>query len=153
MLHKDPSSTSSSKLAELAQQLERAGIEIFEVGADELRIAERVRHHMMDSAIRVRATDTGYDLRFTIAASQAEHPTSSRDELVTVIRETLGRDALARGFREVDVASTELRDPSDPSRVLDVSHGVDYGLVVDELSKLLEAIRWALELEKTLGAS
>jgi hypothetical protein len=143
----------STSLRQIARTLAASGVEIFDQRDGELQIAERVRMHLMDSGVRIRAKDSRIEIVFTATASKAEHPSADPDDLFEMIRKTVGVAASAHGYREVGSSTTEARDPQCRDRVLDVFHGIEYARALDERAHLADEVRWALELDKSLAAS
>jgi hypothetical protein len=139
----------SSSLRALARALAASGVEIFSEQESELRIAERVRMHLMDSGVRVRVKDGGLEVLFVATATRSAHPSASPDELFSRIRATTGNVALARGYRELAEARREARDPMGPRRVLDVFYELEYAISLSDPASLVDEVRWALDLEKS----
>lgn len=134
-------------IQELEQALANAGVEIYGSGDDELRIAERVRLHIMDSGVRVVA-GSGLAVQFTARTQRSDAPSAQSDELFARVREAIGDKARGRGYEEAGSEIVEVKDPVDGARVLDVWHEVTYRKPLDDVNATVEEVRWALELDK-----
>ena len=127
-----------------------AGVEIYRTRNEEVQVAERVRLHIMDSGIRVSLAD-GPRVVFVARSQRSDFPNEAPDELFTRVRTRVGAAAGQRGYTEARAATTEVKDPIDPAKVLDVWHEVTYAKAVDDLESVVEEVRWALALDKYIG--
>lgn len=144
------------ELQRVKRVLKEAGVEIYRTRAKELQIAERIRMHIMDSGIRVLlpAEESGsMSLSFTARSQRSDRPSASHEEHLEQVREKIGAEATGRGYGEAEVRATEVLDPMDDSKVLDVWHEVTYSRAVDGDEALLEELRWALALEKYVSSN
>ena len=133
-------------VAQLKKILTDAGIEVFRTTADEIQIAERVRLHIMDSGVRVGLS--GPTVRFTARSQRSDFPSSNDEQLLEIVRASIGAEADARGFTEASTSVNEVPDPGNPERVLDVWHEILFEKVVPEADALVAEVRWALAVEK-----
>lgn len=138
---------SSSDLQKVKESLVEAGVEIYRTQPNEIQVAERVRLHIMDSGVRVRAASP-VAVAFTAKSQRSDFPSIDPDELFEKVRSTIGREAEARGYREESSQTVEVKDPMDDSRVLDTWHEVTYAKDVSDAGGVVDEVRWALELEK-----
>jgi hypothetical protein len=143
----------SPSLRQVARTLVAAGVEIFAERESELHIAERVRMHLMDSGVRVRVNDARIEIVITATAARSEHPSAESHELFDQVRRTIGADAIARGYRELEATTSDAVDPHNPKRILDVFYGLGYVMRLNDPARLVEEVRWALELEKSLASA
>jgi hypothetical protein len=146
-----------SELQAVKQALVAAGVEIYRTRPDELQIAERIRLHIMDSGVRVLfRTDTddreGAAVAFTARAQRSDFPNESPEQLFAKVRGAIGAVAAARGYAEVGSGSTEVKDPIDANKVLDVWHEVTFTRAVDAIEVAVDEVRWALSQEKYINS-
>lgn len=130
------------------ERLVGAGIEVYRTRRDEIHVAERVRLHIMDSGIRVQV---GEELRisFTARSQRSDFPEGSSDtELFERVRETIGPTAAQRGYEESWSGTTEVTDPIDETRVLDVWHEVTWTKPAADEASAIDEVRWVLALER-----
>ncbi|MEM7138612.1 MAG: hypothetical protein AAF500_18675 [Myxococcota bacterium] len=134
-------------IQDIQQALVDAGVEIYGADGHELRIAERVRLHIMDSGVRVVA-QPGLEVAFTARTQRSDAPSAQPDELFRCVRDAIGARATDRGYEEAGAELVEVKDPVDEARVLDVWHEVTYRKPLDDVNATVEEVRWALELDK-----
>ena len=130
----------------LKQALLDAGLEIYRVTKSEIRVAERVRMHLMDSGVAVSITPSRVEL--TVRGQRSDFPNLAADELFHRVRASLGAIVERHGFRELSAVARDITDPVDASLVLDVWHELTYGKDVASLEALVEDVRWALAAAK-----
>ncbi|MDH3199945.1 MAG: hypothetical protein OEM15_03525 [Myxococcales bacterium] len=134
-------------IQDIQRALANVGVEIYRSAAEELRIAERVRLHIMDSGVRV-VTNHGLAVQFTARTQRSDAPSAHSEELFRRVREAVGERAGSRGYEESSAEIVEVKDPVDDARVLDVWHEVTYRKSLDDVGAVVEEVRWALELDK-----
>ncbi len=134
-------------IQDIQKALADAGVEIYRSAGEELRIAERVRLHIMDSGVRV-VTDRGLAVQFTARTQRSDAPSALAEELFRRVREAVGEQAGNRGYEESGAEIVEVKDPVDDARVLDVWHEVTYRKSLDDAGAAVEEVKWALDLEK-----
>ena len=144
---------STSNLSSIKQALEDAGIEIYRSRPSEIEVAERVRLHIMDSGVRILLAEAGDEVRvrFTARSQRSDFPNARPEDLFDRVRESIGTSANDHGYEEAGATVLEVTDPVDESRVLDVWHEVTYEKSAPPAA-LVEEIRWALSIEKYVGA-
>ena len=134
-------------IQEIQQALANAGVEIYRAEDQELRIAERVRLHIMDSGVRV-VLNGGLAIQFTARTQRSDAPSAQPEELFGRVRKEVGERAGTRGYKEASAETVEVKDPVDNVRVLDVWHEVTYQKPLDQVGDAVDEVRWALDLEK-----
>ena len=127
-----------------------AGVEIYRTRNEEIQVAERVRLHIMDSGIRISFVD-GARVVFVARSQRSDFPNEAPDDLFARVRTKIGDEAGQRGYTESRAATTEVKDPVDPQKILDVWHEVTYAKPVDDVEALVDEVRWALSIEKYVG--
>jgi len=145
-----------SELQALKKALVAAGVEIYRTRPDELQIAERIRLHIMDSGVRVsfRVDGEGREeaaVVFAARAQRSDFPNESPEQLFAKVRGAIGAIAESRGYAEVGSGSTEVKDPVDANKVLDVWHEVTFTRAVDAIETAVDEVRWALSQEKYIS--
>ena len=133
------------------QALVDAEIEIYRVGEDEIRVAERIRLHLMDSGVRVVPGDQA-KVRVTIRSQKSDFPAASSAELFAKVREAMETLVGERGFAEVAEEVREVTDPVDASRVLDVWYELTFEKAVSQLDAVVDEVRWALGLPRCVSS-
>ncbi len=134
-------------IQDIQQALADAGVEIYRAEAKELRIAERVRLHIMDSGVRV-VLNGGLVVQFTARSQRSDAPSAQSAELFRRVRQEVGEQASRRGYEELGAEIVEVKDPVDEARVLDVWHEVTYRKPLEAVDDAVAEVRWALDLEK-----
>jgi hypothetical protein len=124
-----------------------AGLEIYRVNGSELRIAERVRMHLMDSGVAV-CMQPQAAVVLTVRSQRSDFPTAPVDELFSKVRDAIAKDAAGRGFRERGAQTRDITDPVDDSHVLDVWHELTYAKDARSIEELIDDVRWALRVPK-----
>lgn len=138
---------SSSDLQDVKKGLLEAGFEIYRTKAAEIYVAERVRLHIMDSGIRVRL-GSSFIVTFTARSQRSDFPNVEAHQLFARVRETVGPQAVERGYHEESAQTVDVKDPMDEERVLDTWHEVTYAKSTEDLASVIEEVRWALGVEK-----
>jgi len=134
-------------IQDIQQALADAGVEIYRAEAQELRIAERVRLHIMDSGVRV-VLNGELVVQFTARSQRSDAPSAQSAELFRRVRQEIGEQASRRGYEELGAETVEVKDPVDEARVLDVWHEVTYRKPLAAVDDAVAEVRWALDLEK-----
>lgn len=132
----------------LKETLVAAGLEVYRTRPDELHVAERVRSHLMDSGIRIAKSAEGFEVRFIARTQRSDYPGAAPDLLFARIRERVGVPALANGFAETSSGATDVKDPMDAARTLDVWQEVSYARGVASVDEAIDAVRWALGIDR-----
>jgi hypothetical protein len=138
---------SSSDLQDIKKSLLEAGFEIYRTKPSEIQVAERVRLHIMDSGIRVRLGSSSA-VAFTARSQRSDFPSVDADQLFAKVRDTIGKQAVERGYQEEGSQTVEVKDPMDDQKVLDTWHEVTYAKAAGDVDSIVEEVRWALGLDK-----
>jgi hypothetical protein len=141
---------SALTIERLKQAVLEAGLEIYRISGSEIRVAERVRMHLMDSGVTVCERSQPL-VSLTVRSQRSDFPTMPAEELFLKVRDSLLESAHARGFREVSAIARDITDPVDHSHVLDVWHELTYTKEVSDLDALIEDVRWALHVPKCVN--
>jgi hypothetical protein len=136
---------SSIDLQQVKRDLIDAGLEIYRTKPSELEIAERVRFHIMDSGVRVRAD---LSVVFTARSQRSDSPSVAAEELFERVRQTVGQQATERGYVEEEARTVDVRDPMDDERVLDVWHEVVYAKPASAVEEVVDEVRWVLGIDR-----
>jgi hypothetical protein len=132
----------------LKQKLASAGVEIYRTRPNEIHVAERVRLHIMDSGIRLEVGEQMAVL-FTARVQRSDFGNGVADEvLFERVRDAVGTLASARGYTETTSQRTEIKDPVDEARVLDVWYEVAYAKRDLDPDQALDEVQWALQVER-----
>lgn len=137
---------------EVQRALTEAGLEIYSADDDELQIAERVRLHIMDSGVRVRIS-RDVAVCFTARMQRSDAPSAPPEELFERVREHIGAQATTRGYAESGAHITEVKDPMDANKILDVWHEVTYQKTMPAVIDMVDEVRWALGVDKFVPAT
>ena len=125
-----------------------AGFEIYRASGAKIRLAERVRLHLMDSGITVDVTESAA-VSFTVRSQRSDFPMASAENLFAKVRESMKESVAARGFVEIDAVTREVKDPVDDNNVLDVWHELTYSKTAPDVQMLIDDVRWAPEVIPT----
>ena len=132
-------------LQAVKQALVSAGVEIYRTRPAEIQVAERIRLHIMDSGIRVQLDDAARVV-FTGRSQHADFPHDADETHLARVRAALGALATGRGYTELGSNATEIRDPSDATRLLDVWHEVSFSKAVSSIEEAVAEVTWALSV-------
>jgi hypothetical protein len=137
------------------QQLKRslidAGFEVFRTRGNEVVLAERPRENLiMDSGVSLRAGPP-LQVRIVLRAEKHDFPHEEDAHLFDRVRK-LAAPALEAGYAEVHAATSNVTDPGDKERTLDVFYEIHYAKDADTLDVALQELRFALGLEKRTAA-
>lgn len=134
---------------EIKKALLAAGFELYRTRGDEVQVADRVRDNLiMDSGVSVRG-GLGLRVRFVVRAQRSDFPSDAVPTLFERAR-SLGAGARDRGYVELTTQSSPIRDPVDPSHVLDTWYEVFFEKGVATLLEAIEEVRFVLGLEKAV---
>lgn len=136
-------------LDRMKQAMLDAGLEVYRVEGQEIRVAERIRMHLMDSGVAVSAGDAA-QIKLTVRTQRSDFPSAPADEHFAIVRTAMREKAQTRGFVEVMTAVRDITDPVDDSHILDVWHEVTFNKEVPALDALIDDVRWALDVPKCI---
>ncbi len=140
---------------QLKKALIASGFEVFRTLSDEVVLAERVRENLiLDSGVRLGPIDGGnggFRVRVVFRAQRTDFPAEEEAALFERVRR-LAEPAVAAGFAEHGSNVNLVKDPVDVDRVLDTFYEVSLVQIVPTLDDALPVVRFALSLEKTVGA-
>jgi hypothetical protein len=133
------------------QQLKRslvdAGFEVFRTRGTEVVLAERPRENLiMDSGVSLRA-GSPFQVRIVLRAEKHDFPHEEDAHVFDRVRK-LAAPALAAGYAEVQATTSNVTDPGDKERTLDVFYEILYAKDADTLDAAVQELRFALGLEK-----
>ena len=134
---------------ELKKTLIREGFEVYRTMDDRVVLAERVRDNLiMDSGV---AACLGEPLavRVVVRAQGNDFPGESPAQLVGRARE-LGNLLTTRGYAEVQTQTVPILDPGDGTKTLVTWYEVSLERVVDGTVELVDELRFALAVDKTV---
>jgi hypothetical protein len=134
-------------LDRLKQAMVDAGFEIYRVNGTEIRIAERVRVHLMDSAVAITIREQP-QINLTVRSQRSDFPSAPAEVLFSKVREAVLEAAKARGFSEQASAARDITDPVDANHLLDVWHELTFVKPVSQIETMIEDVRWALSVPK-----
>lgn len=138
------------------QQLKKAlvasGFEVFRTLSEEVVLAERVRENLiLDSGVRVGPISGGrVRVRLVLRAQRADFPSDDESTMFDRVRK-LAEPALANGFAEEATNVNAVKDPADPTKVLDTFYELSLAHEVETVEEALPLLRFALSLEKAVG--
>jgi len=134
-------------LETLSEAVVSAGLEIYRADRAEIRIAERVRMHLMDSGVVISLSPAPRVL-VTVRAQRSDFPMASEGELFQLVRVALSEATAARGYDEATAAARDIVNPGDATDVLDVWHELTFQKSFDDLAMLISEVQWALSVPK-----
>jgi hypothetical protein len=133
--------------SDIKRALRQAGFEVYRTHEGTVHLAERPRENLiMDSGVRVHIAELA--VSFYARSEQRDFPGECAEELLERARK-LGEPAVTRGYSERRVFVTEMPDPGDPERILDLWHQVQFEKQVDSIEEAMEEVRFAISLDKT----
>jgi hypothetical protein len=132
---------------ELKKALQAKGFEIYRTLGSKVLLAERVRDNLLMDGNVAATTGEELAIRFTTRAQHSDHPTETEAQLLDRARQR-ARDALERGYREVECSVVPILDPGDDARTLDTWYEVTFARPVADLDQLAVEARFALALDK-----
>jgi hypothetical protein len=139
------------------QQLKKAlvasGFEVFRTLPEEVVLAERVRENLiLDSGVRLGLLGDGRILvRLVLRAQRADFPNEDESAMFERVRQ-LAKPALADGFAEGGTHVNSIKDPADPSRILDTFYEISLTREVASVEDAVPVIKFVMSLEKAVHA-
>ncbi len=143
-------SVSDLTLDSLKQALGDAGFEIYRIDGDDIRVAERVRMHLMESGVVVCCDDTPH-VALTVRGQRSDFPSINESELFDRVRDTFAPQMSERGFEERSASTREINNPADDSQLLDVWFEITFVRAASDASSVVDDVRWALSVSKCIG--
>jgi len=134
-------------LETLSEAVVAAGLEIYRVEHPQIRIAQRVRMHLMDSGVAIVMAPSP-QVVLTVRAQRSDFPTESEGELFGRVRAALAEATEARGYAEASATARDILKPGDESDVLDVWHELTFAKPVGDVGALITEVQWALSVAK-----
>jgi hypothetical protein len=134
-------------LESLSEAVVKAGLEIYRAEHSEIRIAERIRMHLMDSGVAILLSPA-LRVCVTVRAQRSDFPMASELELFDRVRAALAATAQARGYAEASAKAREILNPADESDVLDVWHELTFEKSESDVAVLIGEVQWALSVSK-----
>lgn len=131
----------------LKQAVLDAGFEIYRIQGGEIRLAERVRMHLMDSGVSV-TLHSNARVSLTVRTQRSDFPMTPAQDLFERVRNTIGKTIEARGFHEVRAETRDITDPVDASHLLDVWHELTFAKETPSMVGMVDDLRWALSVPK-----
>lgn len=137
---------------QLKKTLIASGFEVFRTLAEEIVLAERVRENLiLDSGVRLGPLGDGrFRIRLVLRVQKADFPSEDDPTLFERVRK-LAAPALADGFAETGTQISAVKDPADPSRVLDTFYEVLLARELATVEDALPVLKFALSLEKAVS--
>ena len=136
--------------ANLKRHLIAQGFELYRTLGDRIMLAERVRDNLiMDAGVSVGFAPE-LSVRFVVRAQSSDFRGESAAQLYDRAR-ILAAPCVERGYSEVGTSVVPVSDPGDQSRTLETWYEVVFARSVGVLDELFDELRYALELEKTVG--
>lgn len=134
---------------EIKKLLTSSGWTVYRIFENEVFLAERVRENLiMEAHVSVKA-GAPCTVRYFVRAQRSDFPSSyETEERMFERARTMGEVGTSFGFREADAVVVPIRDPMDPSVVLDTWYQVIYEKEAEEEAPLLEAVSGAMGVEK-----
>lgn len=136
-------------LETLSDAVVKAGLEIYRIEHPEIRIAQRVRMHLMDSGVAI-VFGPAPQVVLTVRAQRSDFPTESEGELFERVRGVLGSATGARGYAEASAIARDILKPGDESEVLDVWHELTFAKAISDVPSVIAEVQWALSVSKCI---
>lgn len=145
----------------LQNLLVKNGFEVYATEGSEVRLAERVRVHLMDSGVTIRLDGadtggaTGATVTFTMRSESSQLPGHSETEHFESVRRAATTQNAALGYREASSLARRIEDPGNPSDTLDTWYEVSFCRKLTDVSEdsILDALRECLARPKTTHRS
>ena len=113
-------------------------------------LAERVRDNLIMDAGVSAGFGAHLSVRFVVRVQSSDFRGESSDELFARAR-AAAAGSVDRGYEEVGTTVVPISDPGDSSRTLDTWYEVSLERSVADLEELFDELRYALDLNKTVG--
>lgn len=136
-------------LSALKQAVTDAGLEIYRVDDESIRIAERVRMHLMESGVVVTC-DGAPQVALTVRAQRSDFPSLDEGAIFERVREAFGAAMRERGFHETNASTRDIHNPADDAQLLDVWFEITFARTHGGAGPLVEDVRWALSVHKCI---
>jgi len=136
---------------QLKRSLVEAGFEVFRTRGDEVVLAERPRENLiMDSGVRIRAGEP-LQVRIVLRAEKHDFPHEEDAHVFDRVRK-LAAAAVEAGYVEVQATTSNVTDPGDKERTLDVFYEILYAKDAASLEAAIAELKFAMTLEKRTAA-
>ena len=136
-------------LETMSEAVVKAGLEIYRAEHPEIRIAERVRMHLMDSGVTIALVPSPR-VCVTVRAQRSDFPMASESELFERVRGALSATTQARGYTEATAKARDILNPAEESDVLDVWHELTFEKSVNDIATAISEVQWALSVSKCI---
>lgn len=136
--------------ANLKRHLIAQGFELYRTLGDRVMLAERVRDNLIMDAGVSAGFGAHLSVRFVVRVQSSDFRGESSDELFARAR-AAAAGSVDRGYEEVGTTVVPISDPGDSSRTLDTWYEVSLERSVADLEELFDELRYALDLNKTVG--
>lgn len=136
-------------LSALKQAFTDAGLEIYRVDDQCIRIAERVRMHLMESGVVVTCEEAPR-VALTVRGQRSDFPSVEEGALFARVRRAFGPRMHERGFEEVSASTRDIHNPADDSQLLDVWFEITFARTRADVRELVDDVRWALGVRKCI---
>ncbi len=137
--------------ANLKRHLIAQGFELYRTLGDHVMLAERVRDNLIMDAGVSAGFGSQLSVRFVVRVQSSDFRGESSEQLFARAR-AAAAGSVDRGYAEVGTTVVPISDPGDSSRTLDTWYEVALERAVADLDELFNELRYALELNKTVGA-
>lgn len=132
----------------LKQAILDAGLELYGEDDVSVRLAERHRYHLMDAGVEVRREPGGYRIVFVARAQRSDFPRVEPARIFAAVRAQVGGAAHERGYVAARESVTNVFDPMNDTKVLDVWYELTFEKLAPDVTTTLDELRWVLPLEK-----
>jgi hypothetical protein len=146
-----PTPMSVHSPANLKRHLTAQGFELYRTLVDRIMLAERVRDNLIMDAGVAAGFSPSLAVRFVVRVQSSAFRGETAQQLFDRARSLAGPSA-ERGYREVETVVVPVSDPGNRDRTLDVWYEVVFERKVADLDELFTELRYALSIEKTVGA-
>ena len=136
--------------ANLKRHLIAQGFELYRTLGDHVMLAERVRDNLIMDAGVSAGFGGQLSVRFVVRVQSSDFRGESSEQLFARARAAAAA-SVERGYQEVDTTVVPISDPGDNTRTLDTWYEVALERPVADLDELFNELRYALELNKTVG--
>ncbi len=137
--------------SELKKALVREGFEVYRTQGNRIVLADRVRNNLiMDSGVAACVGES-LGVRVVLKAQANDFPDESAEDLFERARGMAGA-LIQRGYEETTTNTVPIFDPGDRSKTLDTWYEVGFERKVDGPPELVDELRFALSLDKTVPA-
>ena len=136
-------------VAEMKKALVAAGLEVYRTRGQVISLADRVRENLIMDAGAFVGVGEALRVGLVIRAQASDFPGEAEAQLFDRAR-AVAASAIPAGYLEIDAQVQQVKDPGDPTRILDTWCDVVLEKLVADLPAAIDEARRAVAFDKAV---